>query len=45
VRWAVDFNYMYEHYAAKCADISGTTVVKVQNLGSSFSLGLRYWFN
>lgn len=45
VRWAVDFNYMYEHYAAKSADISGTTVVKVQNQGSSLSLGLRYWFN
>lgn len=44
-RWSVDFSYMNEQYAAKSADISGTTVVKVQNQGSSFSLGLRYLFN
>ena len=31
-------------YAAKSADINGTPVVKVQNQGSSFSLGLRYLF-
>ncbi|MEE4217637.1 MAG: outer membrane protein transport protein [Xanthomonadales bacterium] len=43
-RWALDFNFMYESYAAKSADISGTPVVKVQNRGSSFSLGLRYLF-
>ncbi len=43
-RWAVDFTYMYEQYVEKSADISGTTVVKVQNQGSSFSLGLQYLF-
>jgi long-subunit fatty acid transport protein len=44
-RWALDFNFMYEDYAAKSADINGTPVVKVQNQGSSFSLGVRYLFN
>ena len=43
-RWGLDFNFMYENYAAKSADINGTPVVKVQNQGSSFSLGLRYLF-
>lgn len=43
-RWALDFNFMYESYAAKSAEISGTPVVKVQNRGSSFSLGLRHLF-
>lgn len=40
----LDFNFMYESYAAKSAEINGTPVVKVQNRGSSFSLGLRYLF-
>ena len=35
---------MYENYAAKSADINDTPVVKVQNKGSSFSLGLLYLF-
>ena len=43
-RWGLDFNFMYENYAAKSANIGGTPVVKVQNKGSSFSLGLRYLF-
>ena len=43
-RWGLDFNFMYENYAAKRAEKNGTPVVKVQNQGSSFSLGLRYLF-
>ncbi len=43
-RWALDFNFMSESYATKSAEIRGTPVVKVQNRGSSFSLGLRYLF-